>query len=83
MDLAVPITEVLLQLERLATKTPEEEALKRSLLEVGRGLERVDLALMHIVDTNQFVDPAYRDLSDQLVTQGMGLFSKLSNRTRE
>jgi hypothetical protein len=83
MDLAVPITEVLLQLERLATKTPEEEALKRSLLEVGRDLERVDLALMQIVDTDQFVDPAYRDLSDQLVTQGMGLFSKLSNRTRE
>ncbi len=83
MDLAVPIAEVLLQLERLATKTPEEEALKRSLLEVGRDLERVDLALMQIVDTDQFVDPTYRDLSDQLVTQGMGLFSKLSNRTRE
>lgn len=83
MDLAINAADVLLQIGRLPAKTPEEEALKRSMLEVGRAIEQVDQALMQIVDTDQFVDPAYRDLSDQLVTQGMALFSKLSNRTRE
>lgn len=83
MDLAISVAEVLLQIGRLPAKTPEEEALRRSLLEVGRAVEQVDQALMQIVDTNQFVDSAYRDLSDQLVTHGMALFSKLSNRTKE
>lgn len=77
------LADVAFDLEHVSPKTPEEEALRQGLLAVAKDIGRIDEILMDLVDRNLFVGPAFRDLSDELVTCGMGSFAKLASRTRE
>ena len=70
-----------LEFSGLPAPTPEIGQLNEALAAICKDLQSIDLALMHIVDTNQFVSPECRALADVLLTQGHYFFSKLSART--
>ena len=66
---------------RLPAETAEQIELKEALVAVTKDLQRIDMALMRIVDTGQRLPEAFVDVGDPLVTRGYGLFGKMAGCT--
>lgn len=75
------LEDLFLECSRLPAETAEQTELREALVMVTKDLQRIDMALMRIVDTGQRLPEAFVEVSDPLVTHGYGLFGKMAGCT--